>query len=109
MGKSDNPLVLIGAVMNEEECLVAWKKSVRLSDVPCVLRSTSAEKMSSKLVGPMELGYTPWFAPRTMIQGMIAFALFKSTRRRRYLRWGLASISRIVDLVCIFHIPGLSL
>jgi hypothetical protein len=51
--------------------------------------------MSSKLVGPMEFGYTPWIAPRTMMQGMIAFALFKSTRRRRYRRWGLASMRKI--------------
>jgi tetratricopeptide (TPR) repeat protein len=106
MGKSDNPLVLTGAAMNEEECLVAWRKTKNVQaeqrfyvcrmflayyfdDLP------TAEKMSSKLVGPMEFGYTPWIAPRTMMQGMIAFALFKSTRRRRYRRRGLASMRKI--------------
>jgi predicted ATPase len=106
MGKSDNPLVLTGSVMNEEECRVAWKKTrnVQAEQSLYVCRMflayyfddlPTAEKMSSKLAGPMEFGYSAWFAPRTMMQGMIAFALFKSTRRRRYRRWGLASMRKI--------------
>jgi hypothetical protein len=51
--------------------------------------------MSKKLASPMELGYNPWFTPRLLFQGMIAFALFKSTRQRRYLKWGVASMKKM--------------
>lgn len=99
MDMSENPVVLTGEVMDQEECLAAWTESENkgalqgLSFCRMLLAYyfddlQLAEEMSAKQVSPMELGFGPWLPPRTMFQGLIAFALFKATGRRKYRKQG---------------------
>jgi hypothetical protein len=41
------------------------------------------------------LFFGPWLAPRTMFQGLIAFALFKATGRRKYRRQGCSFLRKL--------------
>jgi predicted ATPase len=99
MGMSENPVVLTGEVMDQEECLATWTKSENKGALQGLFFCRMllayyfddlqlAEEMSAKQISPMELGFGPWLAPRTMFQGLIAFALFKATGRRKYRRQG---------------------
>jgi predicted ATPase len=99
MGLSENPTVLTGEVMDQEECLATWTESENKGALQGLFFCRMllayyfddlqlAEEMSAKQISPIQLGFGPWLAPRTMFQGLIAFALFKATGRRKYRRQG---------------------
>jgi histidine kinase len=99
MGLNENPVVLTGDVMDQEECLANWTESENKRALQGLFFSRMllayffddlelAADMSSKQISAVELGFAPWLPPRTMYQGLIAFALFKSTGRRGYRRQG---------------------
>jgi hypothetical protein len=107
MGQSDDPTILSGEAMDQEECLQMWTKDpksralqfLRLNrmilayffdDLPL------ADKMASELCPPIKFGRGVWLAPRFLFEGLIAFGLVKSTRhRRRYQRRGLRFLHKL--------------
>jgi hypothetical protein len=106
MGLSENPMVLTGEVMDQEECLATWTETENKRALQGLFFCRMllayyfgdlqlAEEMSVKQSSPMELGFAPWLAPRTMFQGLIAFALFKETGRRKYWRRGCSFLKKL--------------
>jgi predicted ATPase len=106
MGKSENPMVLTGEVMDQEECLATWTESENKGALQGLFFCRMllayyfddlqlAEEMSAKQLSPIELGFGPWLPPRTMFQGLIAFALFKATGRRKYKRQGCSFLRKL--------------
>jgi predicted ATPase len=106
MGMSENPVVLTGEVMNQEDSLATWTESENKGALQGLFFCRMllayyfddlqlAEEMSAKQISPTELGYVPWLTPRTMFQGLIAFALFKATGRRRYRRQGCTFLRKL--------------
>jgi hypothetical protein len=111
MGQSDDPTILTGEAMDQEECLRMWTKDpnsralqlLRLNrmilayffdDLPL------ADKMASELCHPVKFGPGAWLAPRFLFEGLIAFGLAKSTRhRRRYQRRGLRFLRTLEKFV----------
>jgi predicted ATPase len=106
MGMGENPVVLTGEVMDQEECIATWTESENKGALQGLFFCRMllayyfddlqlAEEMSAKQISPMELGFGPWLAPRTMFQGLIAFALFKATGRRKYRKQGCSFLRKL--------------
>jgi hypothetical protein len=107
----DDPTILTGEAMNQEECLQLWSKTPNpramchltlnrmylayfFDDLPL------AEMMASELRHPLEFGPVPWLALRFLFEGLICFGLAKSAcRRLRYVRRGVRFLRKLENFV----------
>jgi predicted ATPase len=111
MGKSDDPLVLTGEIMNQDKSFKFYTETrqVRALQSFYIYRMclgyyfgdlALAKEMSSKLFAPTKEGPTPVLAPRFLFQGLIAFALALSTKQRLfYERQGRLFLKRLQEMV----------
>ena len=56
---------------------------------------TLASEMSSKLSSPYTEGPVSWLPPRLYFQGLVAFAMFRSTKKHRYYKQGQSCLRRL--------------
>jgi hypothetical protein len=107
----DDPTILTGEAMNQEECLRLWSNTPNpramthftlnrmnlayfFDDLPL------ADKMASQLCHPLEFGPVPWLALRYFFEGLICIGLVKSAgHRRRYQRRGFRFLRKIENFV----------
>jgi predicted ATPase len=111
MGQSDDPKILTGEAMDQEEYFQMCTKTQNQRGLQ-LLRLTRmflayflndlqlANRMAAKLDPPVKDGPVPYLGPRFLFEGLIAFGLAKSTgRRRRYRSRGLRFLRKLEKFV----------
>lgn len=106
MGRSKDPLVMTGQIMDQQKCLQSWKmiSHKRALNQLALCRMylayffhdfELAGELSASQIPPSEVGPMPWLVSRFLFQGLIAFALARKSQRRRHVRAGMKYLRQI--------------